>query len=193
MKKINYAVLASVLGTLALTSVQARADDEFAPKRNEISAYGSIDNQSTSDNIAGSTSTSSTVETIVAQFGRYFTPQIVGNVGVGLMKSGSGSNSTTFTDISVGVKYYFKAGKKGDWTPFVMGDVGLSNFSGSGLSGSGYMLDVAGGATYWVTETAGVNIDAKYKTEAVSLSSGGFSFTQTTNHTMLEFGLTLKF
>ena len=188
MKNFKHVVLGGVLGSMALVSVQASAEEDFfAPKQNEISMYGSIDNQSQST--SGGPSTSSTVETIFGQFGHYFKPQIVGTVGVGLMKSGSGGNSTTFTDVSAGVKYYFKEGRKGDWTPFVMGDVGLSNFSGGGLSGSGVMLDVAGGTTYWVTESAGINIDGKYKTERVSVSGT----TLTTNHTMVEFGLTLKF
>ena len=36
MKKLSRVVLASVFGTLVFASVQARADDEFAPKRNEV-------------------------------------------------------------------------------------------------------------------------------------------------------------
>ena len=191
MKKSNYLVLASVFGALSLASVQASAEDFFQPKRNEISAYGSIDNQSTSYSYGGA-STSSTSETVVGQFGHYFTPQIVGTAGLMLTKTG-GTSSTTITDVTVGGKYYFKAGKQGDWTPFVMADVGLANYSGGGMSGTGYMVDAAGGVTYWVTESAGVNVDGKLKRESFSLSAGGASFTQTTNHVMVEFGLTLKF
>jgi hypothetical protein len=188
MKNIKNVVLAGVLGSMALVSVQASAaDDFFAPKRNELSLYGSIDNQSQST--TGSSSTSTNLQTVFGQFGHYFTPQIVGNVGLALMKSGGAGVTTTFTDVAAGVKYYFKVGKQGDWTPFVLADLGVSNFSGGGVSGSGYMVDGAGGVTYWVTESAGINVDGKYKRESVSVTGT----TLTTTHTMVEFGLTLKF
>lgn len=183
MKKIECVVMAGLFGTLALASFQAGAD-EFAPKRNEVSFFGSIDNQST-NNGGGS----STAESVYASYGRYFTPQIVGTVNGFIMQSGSGSTKMTLTNVGVGAKYYFKVGKAGDWTPFVEGGVEASSVDSGGTSYSGAGVTVAGGVTYWLTEAAGLNIDGRYKTDSYTVS--GVSIT--TTHTMAEFGLTVKF
>jgi hypothetical protein len=182
MKKINRVVLAGTLATMALTSVQASAS-EFEPKRNEVSFYGSIDNQSTSPG------TSQTSESVFVSYGRYFTPQIVGTVNGFLMQSGSGNSQTTMQDVGVGAKYYFAVGKAGDWTPFVEGGLEASSTKSGGISMSGWGATVAGGVTYWLTEVAGINVDGRYKSD--SFSYAGTTFTIT--HTMAEFGLTVKF
>lgn len=183
MKKPNHLVLASVFGALALASVQASAS-EFEPKRNEVSFYGSIDSQST-NNGGGSQTTSS----VYGSYGRYFTPQLVGTVNAFLMESGSGASKTKFQDVGVGVKYYFKAGKEGDWTPFVTGGLEAASVDSGGTSNSGWGATVAGGVTYWLTEVAGINIDGRYKSDTFSINGVNV----TTTHTMAEFGLTVKF
>jgi hypothetical protein len=184
MKKFNRVVLAGAVATMALASVQASAS-EFEPKRNEVSFYGSIDSQST-NNGGGS----QTVSTIFVSYGRYFMPQLVGTVNGFLMQSGSGNTKVQLQDVGVGAKYYFKVGKEGDWTPFVEGDLEASSTqTGGGTTYNGWGVGVAGGVTYWLTEVAGINLDARYKSDSFSINGQ----TITTTHTMAEAGLTVKF
>ncbi len=184
MKNLNQVVIAGVLGALAVASVQANAA-EFEPKRNEVSFYGSVDSQST--NQGGG---SQTVSSLFFSYGRYFMPQLVGTVNGFLMQSGSGNSKVTMQDVGVGVKYYFKVGREGDWTPFVEGGLeAASTQTGGGSTYNGWGATVAGGATYWLTEVAGINLDARYKSDSFSINS----VTVTTTHTMAEVGLTVKF
>ncbi len=184
MKKPNHLVLAGVFGALAFASVQASAA-EFEPKRNELSFYGSIDSQSTNQGGGSQTTTS-----LFVSYGRYFTPQLVGTVNGFLMQSGSGASKFTMQDVGVGAKYYFMVGKAGDWTPFVEGGLeAASTQTGGGSTYNGWGATVAGGATYWLTEVAGINLDARYKSDSFSINSQ----TVTTTHTMAEVGLTVKF
>lgn len=183
MKKFNRVALASVLATMALTSVQASAS-EFEPKRNEVSFYGSIDSQSTNNGGGSQTTTS-----VYGSYGRYFTPQIVGTVNAFLMESGSGASKTKLQDVGIGAKYYFMVGKAGEWTPFVEGGLEAATVDSGGTSYSGAGATVAGGVTYWLTEVAGINVDGRYKTDSFTIN--GVSIT--TTHTMAEFGLTVKF
>ena len=137
--------------------------------------------------------TTNTQTFINGQWGHYFKPQLLGTVSVNYF----GLDGSGFTDtqlgVTVGAKYYFKEGKKGDFTPFVQGEVGLgviqNTFSGTTYSATGGELSAAGGGTYWLTESAGINIDGRYRYVSYTLNN----VSTTENHFLVEAGLTYKF
>lgn len=225
----------ALLGSVALASMvsfqaaaadefnpKQAANEEFKPKRNEVSLFGNIDNSQTTTN--GTSQPSQTATYITGEYGRYFTSKLVGKANLFLYTSGKDASETNIMALAVGLKYYFINGKK--VSPFVMGDFGLSTMSMGGGTGwhcpsgqgactsagggwdgytfTGTTADVAVGIAIWMTEATALNIDFKHKQD--SLTSQAYtvtslagtsryvdSFSQTTTHNMLELGLTTKF
>ncbi len=178
-------VLVGGLLLASLLPLQASAE-EFSPMRSEVSFAGNITSTS-----GGGQSTTSTF--LFGSYGYYFTPQVVGTINVMTFTSSTGGNTTGMVDVGVGAKYYFSVGKKGDFVPWVEGDVGAASISSAGAFGtttsSGTLISAAVGGTYWVTEGAGAFVDARLR--STSVSGGGVTYTS--SDTILEFGATFKF
>lgn len=154
-----------------------------AEKGNEVSVFGSIINQ---------TSPSPSLTTIIinASYGRYVTERLTVTGSVFKFDSGAGASKSQLTSVGVGVKYYFKSGKQGDFVPFVAGSVNVGTID-VGAAGSGSTLGIraGGGASYFVSETA--SVDARLELAAGTMSIGGFS--QNTSSTELTVGITQRF
>jgi hypothetical protein len=166
---------------LAVAILAAVSSTAFAAEKgNELSVYGNIQDQ-----ISPSTG-SGTTTTINASYGKYMTDRLL-ITGSAFIMDNTGFKMIT---AGVGTKYYFKVGQKGDFVPFVAGSVQLGSINISGVgSGNTFGLDLGGGASYFVTETASLDghIDGVFGSESI----GGNS-TSTTN---LNFtvGITQRF
>ena len=170
-------ILKKILAVAILAAVSSTAF--AAEKRNEVSVYGSIINQSTP--------TSSTTSIIYASYGRYFTERLLLTGSVSQFDAGGAIKMTT---VGVGVKYYFRSGQKGDFVPFVAGSLNVGSID-MGASGTGSTIGVrgGGGASYFLSETA--SVDARLELVAGNQSMGGFS--QSTSSTEFTVGLTQRF
>jgi hypothetical protein len=150
-----------------------------AEKGNELSVYGSV-----MDQISPSTG-SGTTTIINASYGRYMTDRLLITGSVFVM------NNTAFKEVTAGVgtKYYFMVGKKGDFVPFVGGSVQLGTIDVGGGSGTTFGLDLGGGASYFITETASIDghVDAVFG--SVSYSGNN----QSTTNLNLTVGITQRF
>lgn len=176
-------VLAGGMLLASFVSFQAAAA-EFTPNRSEVSFSGNITSSSSSPGNQTSTSTF-----LYGSYGYYFTPQIVGEVAANIFTTQSGGSTTGVTTVGVGAKYYFSAGKQGEFVPWVTGELDATSINAGTVSGSGVGVSGAVGATYWLTETAGPYADLRFRSSSVTIA--GISVTQ--SDTIFEFGATFKF
>lgn len=183
VSKMKYAVLVAALG-FSMTAMAAE-------KMNEISVSGNLSSTTSGSGANKSTSDSATV---FGAYGYYFSPQLVGQVTVGVTGSSSGSSSSNSTLIlGVGAKYYFANSHAGDIVPFAGGRLDLlstsSKVSGTVYNGSGSQITGFIGASDFLSETA--SLDLTLSLSAGSVTVSGTSSDQT--QTMLEIGFTQRF
>jgi hypothetical protein len=169
---------------LAVAILAAVSTSAFAAEKgNEVSVYGSI-----MDQVSPSTG-SGTTTVINASYGRYMTDRLL-ITGTAFVMNNAAFKETT---VGVGSKYYFMAGKKGDFVPFVAGSVQLGTINLTGGSGTTFGISLGGGASYFVTETASVDAhaDAVFGSEYITV--GGYSSTTSTTNLNLTVGITQRF
>lgn len=188
MKKTQ--LIAVAIAALAF-AVGAQAQE----KQMEMSVYGDI----SSSKSGGSTTSLGMVQ---VQYGKYFTPNIVGKVSYLLAGD---MDTNTFTDLGIGARYYFKpAGKAGDIVPFVGAQLDLT--SQRSQSSSTSCLTVAPFTCTTTTTTAtstgsGTGFEggvAMFVSESASFDLRGYtqSYTITgtsTTRTGFNVGLTYRF
>ena len=92
---------------------------------------------------SGGTTTS--VSILNLGYGYYFTPQLVGTLGITRV-SASGFGAT---DVVIGGKYYFSIGRKGSLVPFVDGQIGTTKTDTS----RDRRWQLGGGVSYFVSES----------------------------------------
>jgi hypothetical protein len=169
---------------LAVVILAAVSSTAFAAEKgNELSVYGSI-----MDQVSPSTG-SGTTTVINASYGRYMTDRLL-ITGSAFVMSNTAFKETT---AGVGAKYYFMVGKKGDFVPFVAGSVQLGSINMGVGSGATFGLDLGGGASYFITETASLDghVDAVFGSDYMTVN-GNSSTTSTTNLN-LTVGITQRF
>lgn len=169
---ISKKLLAAAILAAASTSAFA------AEKSNEVSVYGSI--------ISQSTPTSSTTAIVYASYGRYLTERLL---ITGSASKFDGGGAFKMTTVGVGVKYYFKSGKQGDFVPFVAGSMNVGSIDVGNNTGTTVGVRAGGGASYFLSETA--SVDARLELVAGDQTIGGFS--QSTSSTEFTVGLTQRF
>jgi hypothetical protein len=148
-------------------------------KNSEISVFGLVQSQT-------KPSGGSSFGTIYGAYGFYVLPQLVVNVNVSWSGSSTpGGGSSSSTGLGAGLKYYFSAGKKGDFVPFVGGDVMGQSMSGGG--GNLTITDLYVGGSYFLSETASMDVKGQY--QWMSAPSGGIK----TENVGVQFGLTYRF
>lgn len=187
------AATAVLAGGVLPTAAQAQA------LKNEVSIATNVDASSTS--CSGCTSTNTTTSSVFGSYGYYFTPRLVGLLGMGFVgstssSSGSPSTTTSVFILDVGAKYYFGDFKKGDFVPFV--DLTLeaasarSDSGGNSTTISGGGLSGGGGFSYFVTEQT--SFDASLNLYGRSLTSNvAGSPTLNQSGVVLALGFTTRF
>jgi opacity protein-like surface antigen len=154
---MKYAIVAAALAASAL-SLPAAAQMTF---QHEISGSGSYSSLERSG-------TDVTVSTWLINYGYYFSPQLVGTVG--LMRTdveieGSESDST---DLDIGAKYYFSRDlRRGALVPFVDGAIGVAD---SGGEDSDMKIRLGVGASYFINDS--VSIDPSFSYVRISTEPG---------------------
>ena len=124
---------------IAMTAGQAMAQ----AYRHELSVFGNWahfkqSGQTTSVNI------------LDIDYGYYFTPQMVGTLGVSRFSTeGMGS-----TDLMLGGKYYFGIGRRGSFLTYVDGGIGTTKSAGD----RGRRWELGGGFAYFVTEATSFDV-----------------------------------
>jgi hypothetical protein len=181
--KLKYAVLMAALGF----SMGAMA----AEKSNEVSLAGSL--TSTTSGSGANKSTNDAVN-MFAAFGHYFTPQLVGQVGLGVIGTSTGSStSSSALILGVGAKYYFLDAHKGDTVPFAgarLDLVGLSSkSSGTTTTGEGSQITGFVGVSNFVSETASLDLTLSASAGTVTFAGVSSDYTAT----RLEVGFTQRF
>jgi Outer membrane protein beta-barrel domain len=126
--------------------------------RHEISGGGSY--QSLSRN---------GVDTKTGQFGiaygYYFTPQVVGTLGLNYVTTDDGTTKRDFTDLEVGAKYYFGTGfRRGALVPFADAAIGLSDTPSD--TDTRFRLGV--GASYFLNDSTSIDPSLSYVNIATS-------------------------
>lgn len=183
VSKLKYAVLITALGF----SVSAMA----AEKSNEISIAGNLSSTTSGSGANKSTTDSATV---FGAFGHYFTPQLVGQVAVGVMGSSYGSNTSSGTLVlGVGAKYYFTTSHAGDVVPFAGGRLDLLSTTltsgGTTYNGTGSQITGFIGASNFLSETASLDLTFSLSAGSVTVASVSSDYSTT----MLEIGFTQRF
>lgn len=176
-------VLALSLAAALCGSTAAMA----AEKSNEVSLAGSMSSDSTT---AGGTTTTTDSTNIYGSFGHYFTNQLVGQLALGVMASGSSGNTTNTLIMGAGAKYYFMDANKGDTVPFAGARLDLVSVSGTGFDASGSQITGFVGVSHFVSETA--SLDLTFSAAAGSIEVTGGSSVDTTR-TSLDIGFTQRF
>lgn len=183
LSKMKLAVLVAALGF----SVSAMA----AEKSNEISLAGSL--SSTTSGSGANKSTNDALD-LFASFGHYFSPQLVGQFGVGVIGTSSGSSTSSGALIlGVGAKYYFMDAHKGDIVPFAGARLDLVSLSsksgGTTTTGDGSQITGFIGASDFVSETASLDLTFSASAGTVTFSGTSSDYTAT----RLEIGFTQRF
>lgn len=183
VSKMKFAVLVAALG-FSMTAIAAE-------KGNEISVSGNL---SSTTSGSGASKTTSDSVTVFGAYGYYFSPQLVGQVVVGVMGSSYGSNSSNASLVlGLGAKYYFANSHAGDIVPFAGGRLDLlstsSTSAGRTYDGSGTQITGFVGASDFLSETA--SLDLTLAVSAGSVTVAGASSDYST--TRLEIGFTQRF
>ena len=129
-------------------------------KKNEVSLYGDISSTKTG-------SSKSDMTTIQVGYGVYLTPNWVAKVNY-LLTDSSGAASSTYSDVGIGARYYFKVGKTGDVVPFAGAALNLIAVSSAGFSSTGTGTSLEGGVAIFVSESA--SIDLKIFSESSTIN-----------------------
>jgi hypothetical protein len=161
--------------------------------RNEVSFFGNIDSSSTSPGNSSQVQTS-----LFGSYGYYFTPKLVGTIGLGYFGSTSspGSYRNDMLTMNFGAKYYFGNFKTGAFVPFVTGTldiVSMTSTSGTTqttISGGGGELGV--GLSAFMNETTSFDASLNGYSRSLSASSSGSS-SITTSGAVFRVGLTTRF
>ena len=165
-----------------VASTNAYADE----KKNEISAFL----------YANKTTTPSGQDPIVTMYGSY--GRYFGRFALtvsGIVTKAGGSNMVFG---GVGGKYYFKAGQKGDFVPFLTAEIQLNVGSSGSTDLYGYNIAGGGGVSVFITETASLDGRLVYQTGSTTATTyGGLGgYTDTTYSTasaLFTLGLTQRF
>lgn len=161
MKKIAPLLAMAV----AMTAGQAMAQTY----RHELSAFGSWTHLKQS----GQTSNLSILD---LDYGYYFTPQIVGTLGVSRFSTeGLGS-----TDVMLGGKYYFGTVRRGSYVPYLDGGIGTTKTAGERAR----RWELGGGIAYFVTEATSFDVGFDFF---------GIKTNPSTSGTIIGIGLTTRF
>ena len=90
------------------------------------------------------------VSILNADYGYYFTPQLVGTLGV----SRFSTDGMGYTDVMLGGKYYFGVGRRGNYLWYVDGGLGTTKTAGD----KGRRWELGGGLAYMITESTSFNV-----------------------------------
>ena len=154
-------------------------------KKNEISAFLYANKTITP-------SGQDPIAILYGSYGRYF-----GRFALtvsGIVTKAGGSNMVFG---GVGGKYYFKAGQKGDFVPFLAAEIQLNVGSGDSMDLYGYNIAGGGGVSVFITETASLDGRLVYQTGSTTSTTytrfGPRDSTFSTASTLLTLGLTQRF
>jgi len=137
--------------------------------RHELSIFGNWTRLKQSGETIG-------VSILNVDYGYYFTPQLVGTLGVSRFSTdGMGS-----TDAMLGGKYYFGVGRRGSYLWYVDGGIGSTKTAGD----RGQRWELGGGLAYMITESTSFNIGIDWY---------GIKTTPGTLGTIIGMGFTTRF
>ena len=154
---MKYAVVAAALAASAL-ALPAAAQMTF---RHEVSGMGSYSSLERSG-------TDVTVSTWMLNYGYYFSPQIVGTVGVMRTDVEIEGTESDSTDLDLGVKYYLNSNfRRGALVPFVDGAIGVAD---SGGDDSDMKIRIGVGASYFINDS--VSVDPSFSYVRISTEPG---------------------
>lgn len=178
--------------SLSLAAALCASTSAFAAeKSNEISLSGNLSSTTT-----GSGANKATVDsaTVFASFGHYFTPQLVGQIAVGVTGSSYGSNqSSGMLILGLGGKYYFMDSHAGDIVPFAGARLDLLSVSATSgnttTDGTGSQITGFVGASDFLSETASIDLTFAVSAGSYTISSVSVDSTSTS----LNIGFTQRF
>lgn len=145
-------------------------------KRSEVSLSGDI---SSTDNYDRTV--------IWASYGFYLTPQVVLKLGYSRFYTWQHApySEQVTNGYDVGARYYFQAGKTGEFVPFVEAALGTSETTtwttGNTDSSSSSTLTLKGGFSYFISESASFDLSIYQRSEDPADTTG------------LLFGTTVRF
>ena len=138
-KKAVAAVFAATLAGFALPA----ASQQAIPFSNEISLFGSWLDQKDPDQ---------ETTNIVARYGRFFRPQIVGTLGLRYAHNEVPGPDLSDLAVLIGGKYYFTPLRAQAIVPFVDGAIGLAHRDSGASDSTDFTWEVGGGVSWFFTQ-----------------------------------------
>jgi hypothetical protein len=167
--------IAAVLATIAMGVVSAGASAQQTFDH-EVSFFGNWESISEPADFD--------TTSVFFRYGKYFSPQLVGTLGVNMTTlEGNGFDSST-TALTLGAKYYFNLPREKNIAPFVEGTIGVASTDAGGNSSSDMTWEIGGGAAWFFTPTT--SFDAAFR---FFQTDGDV----TTEGTRLTVGITTRF
>lgn len=143
-KKVMAAVVAVALAGFAVPA----ASQQAMPFNNEIQLFGSWLDQKDPDQ---------ETTNIVARYGRFFRPQIVGTLGLRYAHSEVPGPDASELAVLIGGKYYFTPLRAQAIVPFVDGAIGLAHRDSGVSDSSDFTWEFGGGVSWFFTQATSID------------------------------------
>lgn len=166
---------AVMLGAVLAVASCAVAAQSY-PYQNELSIFGSWDKVDEPIEIE--------VTNVQLRYGRFFSPRLVGTLGLSRTRFESNASDDVATALTIGAKYYFGTLRTAALVPFVDGAVGIANTDSGGNDSSDLTWELGGGIAYFITESTSLDASIHiYQTSTDAETEG----------TRMFLGLTTRF